>query len=81
MWYGARTGCLDIIERATPENRENCNWLLDKRLNLRRELEEYGSKVLPELASSLGENQAILRDIDEQWCYTWEMALALVSDK
>lgn len=81
MWYNARLGCLAIIDNATAETRDDCNWRLDKRLNLRRELEEYGMKILPELAAALGPNHVILRDIDAQWCDTWKMALDLVTDK
>lgn len=81
MWDDARSGSLNIIEHANESNREECSWLLDKRLNLRRELEEYGAKVLPELAAALGENHAILQAIDERWCQTWKMALDLVTKK
>lgn len=81
MWNNARSGCLAIINNATAETRDDCNWRLDKRLNLRRELEEYGVKILPELAAALGPNHVILRDIDARWCDTWKMALDLVTDK
>lgn len=79
MWYEARTGCLNIIQKTELDTRDYSNWLLDKRLNLRRELEEYGMKTLPELAAALGNNKEFLSKIDNQWCDTWKQALSLVT--
>ena len=79
MWYEARSGCLSIIQNTNLETRDYSNWLLDKRLNLRRELEEYGMKTLPELAAALGNNKEFLSKIDNQWCDTWKKALSLVT--
>lgn len=79
MWHSAREGCVSIIEGATPETREQCSWLLDKRFTLRKELEEYGKKVLPELAVALGGDSSMLGIIDSQWRETWQKALSLVS--
>lgn len=79
MWYSAREGCVSIIEAAMPETRELCSWLLDKRFALRKELEEYGKKVLPELAVALDGDSFMLSMIDNQWRETWQKALSLVS--
>lgn len=79
MWDNARKGCVSMIEAATPETREWCSWLLDKRFALRKELEEYGKKVLPELAVALGGDGSMLSMIDSQWRETWEKALSMVS--
>lgn len=81
MWYGARNGCVDIVERATKENREHSSWLLDKRFSLRKELEEYGKKILPELAAALEDDCEMLRMTDQYWRESWQQALNMVSDK
>ena len=81
MWYAARNGCTDIVEHATKENRELCSWLLDKRFSLRKELEEYGKKILPELAAALEDDSETLRMTDKYWRESWLQALRMVTDK
>lgn len=81
MWYAARNGCADIVERATKETREYSSWLLDKRFSLRKELEEYGKKILPELAAALEDDSETLRMTDKYWRESWQQALRMVTDK